>query len=334
MKNSLLTSTYSEQVNKAISIQMDKVEQCLMEATTSKISSVEEISRHTLLAGGKRLRPLLTILSFNAINLSDNSISPTKLAACMEMLHMATLIHDDVIDHAETRRGVPTASNMYGNTKSILSGDVLLAKAMRLITTYRDINIIKDVSNAMVDLSEGEVYELQNRYNFDLSEQEYFEVIRLKTASLLSACCKIGATLGGGNFQEIQALQEYGNSIGIAFQIVDDLIDYKNDRTQSGKTPMIDFREGCSTLCLMHLKEHLHQHDNQYIRSLFGKELQEQQIQEIRILMAEHGSFEFAETLASKYIDRSIEALKIIQDSDYKEMLIQSSKMITLAMQS
>ena len=229
------------------------VELELAKQVRSQVKPVSTIGAHVLQSGGKRLRPAFLKLSAKVCGLPFAEERAHKLSACMEMIHMATLIHDDVIDHADTRRGRPTASSIYGNTASILTGDVLLSKAMAILAIDGDLEIIRTVSNAVVELAEGEVRELESRNKFDLDEEEHYEILRMKTASFIQCCCEVGARLSGADLAFRDALGAYGHHIGMAFQIADDLLDYTGDKKATGKPLATDFREGCATLPLIYL---------------------------------------------------------------------------------
>jgi octaprenyl-diphosphate synthase len=217
----------------------------------SHVSIVSGVGELTLNAGGKRLRPAFVSLAAKATGLEFDEGRCIRLGASMEMIHMATLIHDDVIDNAATRRGKPTASSEFGNTASILSGDVLLAKAMSILAMDGDLEIIRTVANAVVEIAEGEVRELEVRGDFDLDEQLHLEVLRMKTASFIQCCCDVGGLVAGAPSSSRQALKRYGYHVGMAFQVVDDLLDYRGDGVKMGKQQATDFREGQATLPLI-----------------------------------------------------------------------------------
>ncbi|HTQ11920.1 MAG TPA: polyprenyl synthetase family protein, partial [Fimbriimonadaceae bacterium] len=187
------------------------VEQELARQLGSRIALVESVGRHTLDAGGKRLRPAFVALAARATGIDLRSTRVCRIGACMEMIHMATLIHDDVIDHASTRRGRATASAAFGNTAAILSGDVLLSKAMVILALDGDLEIIRTVSQSVVEMAEGEVRELEIRGRIDLTEDEHLDILRMKTASFIQCCCESGALIAGARSDHRRALGEYGH---------------------------------------------------------------------------------------------------------------------------
>lgn len=287
----------------------------------SQVRLVAEIGHHTLAAGGKRLRPALVSLSALATGRPFDSDRATRLGACMEMIHMATLIHDDVIDHAPTRRGRPTAAATFGNTASILSGDVLLSKAMALLATDGDINIIRCVSGAVVQMAEGEVLELEYRGRFDLSEDDHLRVLEMKTAVFIQACCEVGAFIAGSGETERLALASYGHHLGLAFQIVDDLLDYRGDQVKMGKQQAIDFREGCATLPLIKLREAMTDAERVWAEERFGNGVAEKEILEVVEWMERRGSFAQTFESAARHIQLASQAMKVLTDSAERKLL-------------
>lgn len=302
------------------------VEDELREQMGSRIDVVAQIGNHTLGAGGKRLRPAFVALAARAIGRSFDPDRTRKVGACMEMIHMATLIHDDVIDHAATRRGRPTASAAFGNTAAILSGDVLLSKAMALLAHDGDLEIIRTVSQAVVEIAEGEVRELEVRGMYDLSESDHLEVLRMKTASFIQCCCEAGALIAGGGETERTALATYGHHIGMAFQIVDDLLDYRSERT--GKPKAGDFREGQATLPLIYLRGNLDQDEADLARRKFGNGVTDDELSAIVGWMHGRGAFERTEAAARAHVARAAAALAPLPESAEKALLKQVGEFV------
>lgn len=286
------------------------VEEELSAQMGSNVELVQSVSRHTLEAGGKRLRPAFVALSARAIGTSFDPVRTRKIGACMEMIHMATLIHDDVIDHAATRRGKPTASSIYGNTAAILSGDVLLAKAMVILAHDGDLDIIRSVSESVVEMAEGEVRELEIRGCFDLTEAEHLQILRMKTASFIQCCCEAGAMIAGASPAHRKALGTFGHHIGMAFQVVDDLLDFRSDKT--GKPKAGDFREGQATLPLIYLRDELSSEESELARRSFGNGATDDVLTQISGWMAERGAFVRAEAAANWHVEEALAALREI----------------------
>lgn len=297
------------------------VEEELEHQVESQVRLVREVGVHTLRAGGKRLRPALVGLVAGATGCGFDPDRTRKLGACMELIHMATLVHDDVIDHAATRRGVSTASAVYGNTASILSGDVLLSKAMAILAEDGDLQIIRNVSRAVVDLAEGEVRELESRGNFDLPEAEHFEILRQKTATFIQTCCEVGALAAGASGEVIEAAGRYGYHLGMAFQIADDLLDYRGFETVTGKPKATDFREGCATLPLIALRDKLTENESQIVKAKFGNGVTDDELRLICDWMRARGAFQDAEQAAMKHVEEAKAALSVLPESGRRELL-------------
>jgi len=298
-----------------------EVEGELQRQVGSQVNLVRKVGEHTLNAGGKRLRPALVTLAAAATGLPYDPNRTRKLGACMELIHMATLIHDDVIDKADLRRGRPTAASVFGNTSSILSGDVLLAKSMRILAEDGDLDIIRNVSKVVVDLAEGEVMELELRGRLDLTEEEHREVLRMKTATFIEVCLEVGATCAGANPAVRQALRTYGFHIGVAFQIVDDLLDYRGDHVATGKQHATDFREGCATLPLIFLMPSLNEQESALVRDRFGNGVTESELQTISQWMNDRGAFGRAAAAADDHVRQAKAALDAIPASPERTLL-------------
>jgi octaprenyl-diphosphate synthase len=231
------------------------------------------------------------------------------------MIHMATLVHDDVIDGADTRRGLPTAGAVYGNTAAVLSGDVLLARAMGLLSRFSDIGVIQMVSAAVVEMAEGEVRELEVRGDIQLSEDEHLRVLRMKTAAFIEACCRVGARMAGADRATEDALGEYGHNLGLAFQVVDDLLDFRGDRAKTGKPLATDFREGQATLPLIYLLRTLDEDEASFAASKFGNGVTDEEVQTLVAWMVERGAFDAASDRAERLVALAVKALSPLPES-------------------
>jgi octaprenyl-diphosphate synthase len=313
-----------------IGTEISAVELELTRQVRSQVQLVSTIGAHVLQSGGKRLRPAFLSLSAKAISSSFEPARAHKLAACMEMIHMATLIHDDVIDHAATRRGRPTANSEFGNTASILTGDVLLSKAMSILAQDGDIEIICAVSSAVVELAEGEVRELECRNRFDLDETEHFEILRMKTASFIQCCCEVGARLAGAPDEWRDALGAYGHHIGLAFQIADDLLDYTGDKKQTGKPVATDFREGCATLPLIYLLPSLNDSERIHTEQKFGNGVTEDEIKLICHWMEVRGALDKARETAQRQVDIAKESLNRLPESPSVDLLTAAADFVVM----
>lgn len=297
------------------------VERHLERLVQSNVRLVHQVGAHTLRAGGKRLRPAFLLLSAKATVRDFDLDRALRLGACLEMIHMATLIHDDVIDHAATRRGRPTAATVFGNTASILSGDVLLARAMAILAEDGCLPIIRTVSDAVVEMAEGEALEVETRGEFDLPLAEHLRILRMKTAAFVECCCKVGGLVAGASPEVVDALGRYGHHIGMAFQIVDDLLDWRGDEQKTGKPQATDFREGCATLPLIFLRERLSEDEISFARGKFGNGVTDDEIRMIGSWMDGRGAYSRAEEHAERHANDAEGALTILEDSIHREML-------------
>lgn len=222
------------------------VNNLIVQRMESGVPLIPQLAGHIVAAGGKRLRPLLTLACAKLCNY--DGIRHRKLATCVEFIHTATLLHDDVVDASDLRRGGPSANALFGNQASVLVGDFLFSRAFQLMTEDGSLDVLRILSNASAIIAEGEVLQLSTMNDSKTSEQAYLEVVRAKTAELFAAACRIGAVVAGRSAIEEEALRTFGLNLGIAFQIIDDVLDYSAKQTELGKTVGDDFREGKMTL--------------------------------------------------------------------------------------
>jgi octaprenyl-diphosphate synthase len=259
---------------------------------------IAEVGRHILLSGGKRIRPLLFILAARMCGCQGNHLS--DFSTIFEYLHAATLLHDDVIDAASTRRGASTANTIWGNQAVILVGDFLLAKALSLAVTTNKLKILKVLSHATTMMAEGEILQLLHAGNVQITEAEYFEVITRKTAILMSAACQIGAILGGAPASQEEALTEMGLNLGITFQVVDDILDYAGNEKELGKEVCADLREGRITLPLIHALGQATPADRERLEGIAAA-VTPGLVTELMGLLNTYGSLDHARTVARGY---------------------------------
>ncbi|AIE85240.1 polyprenyl synthetase family protein [Fimbriimonas ginsengisoli] len=304
-----------------ISDEVAFVEEELQLQVRSKVELIEQVGQLTLLAGGKRLRPAFVSLAAKATGLPFDVERTRLLGASLEMIHMATLIHDDVIDHASTRRGRPTASAEYGNTAAILAGDALLARAMLILSRDGDVDLVRVVAESVAEIAQGEVRELEVRGDFDLDEATHLEILRMKTASFIECCCEVGAMVAGATRETCLALRAYGHHVGMAFQIADDLLDYRGDRSKTGKPRAADFREGQATLPLIYLRDRLSSEEAAVVRQGFGNNPSEDEIRLLTEWMEQRGAFERAEKIAREHTARATAAIDHLPATVSRELL-------------
>jgi octaprenyl-diphosphate synthase len=229
---------------------MDACNCTIIARMDSPVTLIPRLAAHLVAAGGKRLRPLLTLASARLCGYPGQTggIRHVQLAACVEFIHTATLLHDDVVDASELRRGLASANAVFGNKSSVLVGDFLFARAFQLMVEDGSLEVLSILSRAAATIAEGEVLQLVTQNDLSTSEARYFEVVTGKTAALFAAACQVGAVVAGRGAEAEAALAEYGLNLGIAFQLVDDALDYAADQGKLGKTIGDDFREGKITL--------------------------------------------------------------------------------------
>lgn len=227
------------------------VDRLIREQTTSDVELVEVIGRHITSAGGKRLRPLLVLLTHGACGKRPDANS-IMLAAVIELLHTATLLHDDVVDHAHLRRGTKTVNAIWDNASSVLVGDFLYSRAFQLMVRLGNTEVTRIISDTTNLIAEGEVMQLSTAHCLELSEARYMEIIHRKTAALFRASSHTAAVAAGASAGQQQAMHEYGTQLGLAFQLTDDALDYSGEAEQTGKAPGNDLAEGKVTLPLIH----------------------------------------------------------------------------------
>jgi octaprenyl-diphosphate synthase len=215
----------------------------------SSVALIPQLAAHIVAAGGKRLRPLLTLASARLCGYAmDGGTRHVDLAACVEFIHTATLLHDDVVDESQLRRGLASANAVFGNKASVLVGDFLFARAFQLMVQDGSLKVLGILSHAAATIAEGEVLQLATQNDLSTPESRYLDVIKGKTAALFAAACQVGAVIAARPLAEEIALSEFGMALGMAFQLVDDALDYAADQAKLGKTVGDDFREGKVTL--------------------------------------------------------------------------------------
>ena len=249
-----------------IEADMDVVDTTFQQHTTSGLDILNSAALHALSSPGKRVRTALTLLSGKVFDYRFEKLLPLSVA--FEMTHLATLVHDDIIDNANTRRGIPTVNSRYGNNIAILLGDYLFAKTAGLIAEVEDFRIDHLFSETVARVCEGTIIELMSTHTLDLSIDAYLERINRKTACLMAACCKGGATVGGASPEQIELMDQYGLNLGMAFQIIDDVLDYSGSLATIGKPAGNDLRQGLVTLPLIYALKYEHNGHSERVRRL------------------------------------------------------------------
>ncbi|MFH1215602.1 MAG: polyprenyl synthetase family protein [Pseudomonadota bacterium] len=296
---------------------------------------LQQILEYGIFNGGKRIRPLLTVLAARLCTFArmpqglaaEDELQPPinlyRLAMVFEFLHGASLLHDDVIDHAEKRRGKPTANAVWDNSHVILAGDFLHTRAMTLAGTLGDGNVLSLIGIATSAMIEAEFQQMQTAKELNLSEENYFTVLRGKTGSLISAACQVGAYFADGSEEQQEALRNYGNALGLAFQVVDDLLDYLGDPEKTGKAVGNDFIEGKLTLPLLHGLQNCDEKAGAAMLALL-KGTPEQRVLHVddaRRFIEEFNGFSYAREGAAALVEAAIESLAIFPDCQARSIL-------------
>ena len=300
---------------------LQKVENLIQEKLRSEVNLIQKMSNHHLRSGGKRLRALLTLESAKLTGYKEDK-RDINLAACVELIHSATLLHDDVIDESELRWGVKTTNSVWGNQSSILVGDYLLSRCFEMMVEDGDLEVLKLLSSTSSKIAQGEVLQLQHKGEADLLEETYIDIINLKTASLFSAATKTGACLSGSNEKEKKALESYGRNLGLAFQIADDALDFYAKEKLFGKEIGKDFFEGKVTLPMIIIFQKGNKEEKNFLNEIMRKEKRtEQDFSNTLSLINKYKAVEATFKKAEYFVNVSYDALAIFPDNEDKKIL-------------
>jgi len=299
---------------------LQQIEKHLNRYITSEVKLIPEVSHHLLDSGGKRFRPLLLLISSRLCGYSGEDRFP--LAAVIEFIHTASLLHDDVIDQATIRRGRTSANNIWGNAASVLVGDFLYSKAFKLMSEIGNIAVIRLISKITNIMSEGEVFQLMKCGDINMTEDEYLSIIEKKTAVLISAACASGAILGSAAPDKIESMEQFGCKIGMAFQITDDTLDYMAKEEDFGKSIGKDLEEGKMTLPLIYALGQCTGAEKEKAKELIaGKENYQQAAQEILSMIHKYQGIDYSMQYADKLIREAQAKLNVFADSPEKNQL-------------
>ena len=308
------------QLNPLVEPQFDAVTHYILNNLGSNVPLVERIAHYIVESGGKRLRPLLVLLAANACGYKGEKHVP--LAAVIEFIHTATLLHDDVVDHSELRRGKATANANWGNAPSVLVGDFLYSRAFQIMVEIGRMDVMEVISNATTVIAEGEVLQLLNQRNPDLGEDAYLQVVLGKTAMLFEAATEVGAILADASADDREAMRLYGRHLGIAFQIVDDLLDYLSDAETLGKNVGDDLAEGKTTMPLIHSMRVGSDADKEMIRHAIRQGGLEDLTPVIETVQR-NGSVDYTREKAVEQVELAKSAIAGLADTSFKETLMQ-----------
>ncbi|MDN3653379.1 octaprenyl diphosphate synthase [Thalassotalea ponticola] len=299
---------------------MADVNRYIYKQLESDVVLINQLGMYIVNAGGKRIRPLITVLAARALGYDGDK--HTCLAAIIEFIHTATLLHDDVVDESTMRRGRETANAMFGNSASVLVGDFLYTRSFQMMVTLDDMTVMKVLSDATNVIAEGEVLQLMNCNDPDTSVDSYMQVIYSKTAKLFEAATRLAAVVAGQSEQRIAAMQAYGMHLGTAFQLIDDLMDYTANADEMGKNVGDDLAEGKPTLPLLHAMHHGSEQQAQLIRQAIENGQGIEHLDAVLTAMEQTGALQFTQQMAELEAEKAIDALAVLPDSEYKQALI------------
>lgn len=299
------------------------VNQLIIDQLHSDVGLVENIGHYLVEAGGKRLRPLLVLLTANALGYPKaDAKAHLELAAIIEFIHTATLLHDDVVDMSSLRRGRPTANAQWGNAPSVLVGDFLYSRAFQMMVHIGNMDVMAILSDTTNVIAEGEVQQLVNAKNPEVSEENYFQVIYKKTAILFASACEVAAAIGGANPAQRAALRAYGAHVGVAFQLVDDALDYTGDAATLGKNVGDDLAEGKPTLPLIHAMRT----GTAEQAALVAKAIREgdaSQLPQVLAIVQATGGMDYTLACAKREVASALEQLRALGDNPFSQAMAQ-----------
>jgi octaprenyl-diphosphate synthase len=302
---------------------MAKVNEMILARAQSHVDLIPELAGHLINSGGKRIRPMLTVTTARMCGYAGDA--HVKLATAVEFMHTATLLHDDVVDQSDLRRGKKTARLIWGNQASVLVGDYLLGQAFRMMVETGSLEALRVLANAAAIIAEGEVLQLSASHDTSTTEDAYLKVIGAKTAALFSAAAEVGAIVAGRLKEEQEALESYGRNLGIAFQLVDDTLDYSGKQALMGKSVGDDFREGKITLpVVLSYRRGTPEERSFWKRTLEDGRQTPDDLVYAQKLMARHDAIGDTVERARHYGDIARDALAIFGDSDYKQALLEA----------
>jgi len=315
-----IDNSYIE-LKKLVKDKLDQVNQRIKYKLASEINLIHKITNYHLKSGGKRIRPLLTLGSAKLCGYAEGN-RDTNLAACIELIHNATLLHDDVIDNSDLRRGIKTSNAIWGNQSSILVGDYLLSRCFEMMVEDGSQEVLKLLSSTSSKIAQGEVSQLEYKGEIDMLEETYFKIINSKTAALFAAATRVGACITNKNRKEKDALESYGRNLGLAFQIADDALDYYSTNKIFGKEIGKDFYEGKVTLPAIFLHQKANLSERIFLEKIFKKKNRSKlEFSETQNLIKKYNSIDSCFRRAEHFVNISYNALNIFNPSKEKIIL-------------
>ena len=311
-----------EQIKLPIQNEMELFEEKFKASMLTKVPLLNRITYYIVRRKGKQMRPMFVFLVAKMVSDGGFDERTYRGASVVELIHTATLVHDDVVDESNRRRGFFSVNALWKNKIAVLVGDFLLSKGLLLSIDNEDFDLLKLISIAVREMSEGELLQIEKARKLDITEEVYFEIIRQKTATLIAACCGIGAASVGANQETVQQMRKFGEYIGIAFQIKDDLFDYSDEKI--GKPTGIDIKEQKMTLPLIHTLNTCSEKDkNWIINSVKKHNRDKKRVKEVITFVKENGGIDYTISKMNDYKNRALTILKNYPNSPYKDSLIQ-----------
>ena len=320
--NPILNQVPVESIQSCIAADMNAVDTVIRQRLQSEVALVNQVAEYIINSGGKRLRPALVLLAAGCFG----KISPQhhELAAVVEFIHTATLLHDDVVDESSLRRGRATANTLFGNAASVLVGDFVYSRAFQMMVGVENMRVMQVLADATNIIAEGEVLQLLNCHDADVTDDAYLKVIHYKTAKLFEAATRLGAIICNTSEQDEAAMAEYGMRLGTAFQLIDDVLDFSGDSSEIGKNLGDDLAEGKPTLPLLYAMRHGTPQQSQVIRNA----IEQGGLDQLPLVMAavqETGALDYVRKLAKEEADAGCRAIAHLPSSKYQEALVKLS---------
>ncbi|AJI93922.1 octaprenyl-diphosphate synthase [Yersinia ruckeri] len=308
-----------EQIIELTAQDMAAVNATILDQLNSDVTLINQLGYYIISGGGKRIRPMIAVLAARALDYQGNK--HIKIAALIEFIHTATLLHDDVVDESDMRRGKATANAAFGNAASVLVGDFIYTRSFQMMTSLESLRVLQLMSEATNVIAEGEVMQLMNCNNPDITEDSYMRVIYSKTARLFEAASQSSSILADASPEQEMALQDYGRYLGTAFQLIDDLLDYSADGSTLGKNTGDDLNEGKPTLPLLHAMNNSTAEHAAMIRKAIEEGNGRHLLEPVLEAMRQCGSLDYTRQRAEEEADKAIAALQILPDTPYRQAL-------------
>ena len=309
-----------QEIREIVELDFKKVDNFIVKNLHSEVSLVESIGNYIVEAGGKRMRPILVLLAARSCGIEEDQHIP--MAAVIEFIHTATLLHDDVVDMSTLRRGRPTVNAEWNNPSSVLVGDFIYSRAFQILVQINNMEVMGVIANTTNKIAEGEVLQLIEKRNPETSEESYIRVIRNKTAILFEAAAHCGAILAKAKEETTRELQAFGMHLGMAFQLIDDFLDYAGDAKELGKNIGDDLAEGKSTLPLIYaIKNGENSQRNLIKKSLSAKNLPKEMLEDVIQIVRSSGGLDYTRNLAKVEAKAALQCLQSLEDSNYRKSL-------------